>query len=133
MPQQAYHHEMLYPTPIQQLSYEALPEFYTHDQALPFSPSTGSFPLVHPQPGQTVYRGLREGVNDMIFSTFPDGLQSPSMAYPSQNVAPSRPMSARWGGFEMGDGAFELGINGSDLMLNEYGSALAQVDDTSVW
>lgn len=79
---------------------------------------------------------MREGVNDMVFSTFPDGIQSPISAYP-QNGGPSRPMSARWGGFEMGmamsgDG-FELGFNEHDLMLNEYGSALAQVDDTSVW
>jgi len=72
----------------------------------------------------------------MVFSlpTFPEGIQSPIMAYP-QNGGPSRPMSARWGGFDLdigGDG-FELGFNEHDLMLNEYGSALAQVDDTSVW
>lgn len=69
----------------------------------------------------------------MVFSTFPEGLQSPTMAYPLQSGAPSRPMSARWGRFEMGDGVFDLGFNGNDLMLNEYGSALAQIDDTSVW
>jgi len=72
----------------------------------------------------------------MVFSTFPDGVQSPTMAYP-QNGGPSRPMSARWGGFEMsmgmGGDEFELGFNEHDLMLNEYGSALAQVDATSVW
>jgi hypothetical protein len=135
MPQQTYHQDMMYPTQTHQMTYDPLPEFYNHDQALPFSPSTGSYPQMHPQPGQgqDIYRGMREGVNDMVFSTFPEGLQSPTMAYPLQNGGPSRPMSARWGGFEMGDGAFELGFNGNDLMLNEYGSALAQVDDTSVW
>ena len=120
----------------QQMTYDPLPGFYTHDQALPFSPSTGSFPQVHPQPGQEIYRGLREGVNDMVFSlpTFPEGIQSPTMAYP-QNGGPSRPMSARWGGFDAGLGGdgFELGFNGNDLMLDDYGSALAQVDDTSLW
>lgn len=71
----------------------------------------------------------------MVFSTFPEGIQSPTMAYPLQGGGPSRPLSARWGGFEMGggDGSFDLGFNEHDLMLNEYGSALAQVDDTSVW
>jgi len=76
----------------------------------------------------------------MVFSTFPDA-QSPTMAYGIQNglggqgqgQAPSRPMSARWGGFDMGEEPFGLGFNEHDLMLNEYGSALAQVDDTSVW
>jgi hypothetical protein len=144
MPQQTYQHEMMYPqTQTQQMTYDPLPEFYTHDQALPFSPSTSAFnihnqPQAHPQPGQEIYRGMREGVNDMVFSTFPEGIQSPTMAYP-QNGGPSRPMSARWGGFDMGMGVgmggdgFELGFNEHDLMLNDYGSALAQVDDTSVW
>jgi hypothetical protein len=139
MPQQTYQHEMMYPQ-TQQMTYDPLPEFYTHDQALPFSPSTSSFhinnqPQAHPQPGQEIYRGMREGINEMVFSTFPDGIQSPTLAYPTQNGGPSRPMSARWGGFEMGMGGdgFELGFNEHDLLLNEYGSALAQVDDTSVW
>jgi hypothetical protein len=74
MPQQTYQHEMMYPQ-TQQMTYDPLPEFYTHDQALPFSPSTGSFPQVHPQPGQEIYRGMREGVNDMVFSTFPEGIR----------------------------------------------------------
>lgn len=71
----------------------------------------------------------------MVFSTFPEAIQSPTMAYPLHNGGPSRPMSARWGGFDMGMGGdgLELGFNDHDLLLNEYGSALAQVDDTSVW
>lgn len=77
---------------------------------------------------------MREGVDDMVFSTFPD-VQSPTMAYGTQGhgQGPSRPMSARWGGFDMGEEPFGLGFSEHDLMLNQYGSALAQVDDTSVW
>jgi hypothetical protein len=130
-----YQNEMMaYPNPTPSQLYEPLPDFYTHDQALPFSPSATTFGQIHPQPGQAIYRGLRQGVDDMVFSTFPD-VQSPTMAYLNQNGqgAPSRPMSARWVGFDMAKEPFGLGFNEHDLMLNEYGSALAQVDDTSVW
>jgi hypothetical protein len=133
-----------YPNPAEFYSttYETpIPEFYTHDQALPFSPSTTGFNHAHAQPGQPIYRGLREGVDDMVFSTFPGGLQSPTVAFgnsiANSNGArgASRPASARWGGFDMGEQVtFEgLGFNEHDMMLNEYGSALAQVDDTSMW
>jgi len=60
----------------------------------------------------------------MVFSlpTFPEGIQSPTMAY-TQTGGPSRPMSARLGGFDAGLGSdgFELGFNGNDLMLDDYG------------
>jgi hypothetical protein len=135
---------MPYSEHTQQMMYEMpAPDFYAHDQALPFSPSISGFGHIHSQPGQPVYRGMREGVDDMVFSTLQDGPQSPSalyrqsLGYGNGLAGSSLPASARWDrGFEgadavgNADGSFE-GLG--DLLLSEYGSALAQVDETSVW
>jgi len=129
----------------QSMGYEVPhPEFYAHDQALPFSPSVSGFGQVHAQPGPSAYRGMRDGAADMAIPLWPEGMQSPTavMGQPAQHHGlggPSGPMSARWErGFESwgmgGDGALEgLGFDEHELMLNDYGSALAQVDDMSVW
>lgn len=141
--QETYPSDMVnYGTQPQAMDYGPPPtEFYTDDHALPFSPSTANFSQIHThaQPGPSVYRGMRDGVNDLAFPLWPEGIQSPTTTMAQGLGGPSRPMSARWDrGFEGwgmgGEGTLEgLGFNEHDLMLNDYGSALAQADDMSVW
>lgn len=146
-------HTNLYPVDIdgnglqhQSMNYDLPAEFYTHDQALPFSPSVIGFSQVHAhaQPGTSAYRGMRDGVADMSFPLFAEGLQSPTVSMGQQAhfhdlTGSSHPVSARWDrGFESwgvgGDGTLEgLGFSEQDMMLNDYGSALAQAGDMGVW
>lgn len=87
--------------------------------------------------------GMRQGVQDMVFPSFPEGLQSPS------GQLPPGPFSARWDGrfdanfdptgqtsFDMsGHAGLDAGLDfgGQDMMLHDFGAALAQADDMGVW
>lgn len=87
--------------------------------------------------------GLRQGVPDMVFPSFPEGLQSPT------GQLPPGPFSARWDGhFEgafslISHGSFDLSghdglegmmdFGGQDMMLHDFGAALAQADDMTAW
>lgn len=88
---------------------------------------------------------MRQGVQDMdlVFSAFPDGIQSPT-----GQMMPG-PFSARWDGrFEslldvtgqgimdgVAHGGFDgnMDFGGQDLLLHDFGAALAQADDMSAW
>ena len=85
---------------------------------------------------------MRQGVQDMVFSTFEGGILSPT----GQNHAAAGPFSARWDGlFDMsGQGVLLDGVanggydgnmdfGGSDMMLHDFGAALAQADDMTSW
>lgn len=83
---------------------------------------------------------MRQGVPDMVFSTFEGGILSPTG--PNQ-FAPG-PFSARWDGlFDVtGQGVLldgvanggydeDMDFGGGDMMLHDFGAALAQADDMS--
>jgi hypothetical protein len=84
---------------------------------------------------------MRHGSQDMVFSGFPEsGLQSPI-----GQMMPG-PFSARWDGlFDLSgqgillDGVANGGYDGNmdfgggDMMLHDFGAALAQADDMTTW
>lgn len=84
---------------------------------------------------------MRQGVQDMVFSGFPEGgVRSPT----GQNGLMPGPFSARWDGLfdvtgqgvlldGVANGGYDgnLDFGGSDMMLHDFGAALAQADDVS--
>lgn len=115
------------------------PAYYAYDQALPFSPNGTTAFQAHSQPGAF---GMRQGVQDMVFSTFDGGVESPV----GQHQFALSPFSARWDGLfditgqgvlpeRVANGGFDgnMDFGGSDMMLHDFGAALAQADDMTSW
>ncbi|KAK4685918.1 hypothetical protein P7C73_g4215, partial [Tremellales sp. Uapishka_1] len=118
--------------PLDQYSYPQPPfEYFSYDQALPFSPSAQQFQF-YVQPPED--NRLRYDVpSDVVFGSYSESLS------PTAALFASQPLSARW------DRSNQLLLPSSevpldalpfdeqDLLLQDFGAALAQADGGSVW
>lgn len=122
------------------------PEFYTYDQALPFSPTAGSFgiQMTSNAPMMSLETTMSDP-NELFLEQYPSptsGLYGAGLSGPLRV-----PMSARWDRAHGGNGHYMLpsssevpleglfetagGVpgEGEDMLLHDFGAALAQTDD----
>lgn len=86
---------------------------------------------------------MRQGVPDMVFSTLPDCVQSPTTQLANGlftsgwdgrlETAYGTTSQAFYDTSGDGDQNGVMDFGGQDMMLHDFGAALAQADDMSVW
>lgn len=110
------------------------PEFYSYDQALPFSPSahTFSFSQVQPQAQQ------QQQVWSHDQSSFPMEKSTSLQGSGLDATLPVPPMTARWGAtFQTGTEGSAYGdmqgMQGQNPMLQDFGAALMQAEEMLGW
>jgi HMG box factor len=135
---------MMYPQPVM-----ALPAagFYTYDQALPFSPTAGSFSAqMDPQvPHVTLPQDqpVMQAQQHLFAAPYPSptgGFFSNADGGNGMIRLQPPPVSARWDQTHLLPPSSELGLDGlgfdsDDFLLQDFGAALAQATqyDESVW
>ena len=118
------------PAPLTIANDPSLTDFYTYDQALPFSPTGTSFA------SQLAQQGLNGGPSvDPLLASQSSYLSPTSGVYPNNSIFRLQvPMSARWDRahamLPSSEVALEsLGFDNEDnMLLQDFGAALAQAD-----